>query len=126
MQQGDVIIRINNAIVQNLDHSEVVEVLKSCPRGLPTNFQVQRSGILTVVKSMPNPIGRMERPKSMPALDEVSMAPGLRSTTSMGVIATTGQASTAVSTYEERTHPQISESGDGYKSLKRAVQSNAR
>ncbi|XP_065656846.1 membrane-associated guanylate kinase, WW and PDZ domain-containing protein 1 isoform X3 [Hydra vulgaris] len=127
LQQGDVIIQINNSVVHNLDHSEVVEVLKSCPRGIPTNFQVQRSGLLSVVKSMPSAIGKMERPKSMPALDDdVSLAPGLRSTTSMGVISTNGQASTALSTYEERTHPQISESGDGYKSLKRAVQANAR
>lgn len=135
LQQGDVIIRINNTVVHNLDHTEVVETLKGCPKGEPTNFQVQRSGVLTVVKAMPGPLaGRKQppRPKSMPNFDdqlqfEEPVKPGFRSSSSMGVIATSGETSTTnTTTYEERNHPQVSEAGDGYKSLKRAVQSHSR
>ena len=61
--QGDVIIRINAHVVHNLDHIEVVEVLKQCPKGQATSFQVQRSGVLTAVKSMPQPLaGRRNNP----------------------------------------------------------------
>ena len=132
--QGDVIIRINNTVVHNLDHAEVVETLKSCPRGAGTHFQIQRSGVLTVVKSMPAPLkgkNQVPRPKSMPNFDdqvlEQPVASSVRSSSSMGVIATSGETSTVtMSTYEERMHPQVSDVTDGYKSLKRAVQSNSR
>lgn len=129
--QGDVIIRINNSVVHNLDHVDVVETLKACPKGQTTNFQVQRSGVLTVVKSMPTPLAgkrQPSRPKSMPSFDgQLPTAPGVRSSTSMGVIATNGETSTVNNTtYEERNHPQVSSAGDGYKSLKRAVQSHSR
>lgn len=143
LQQGDVIIRINTSVVHNLDHTEVVETLKACPKGEPTNFQVQRSGVLTVVKSMPGPLAgrkqnQLPRPKSMPSFDDQlqfqsepitkPQGGGVRSSTSMGVIATAGETSntTTTSTFEERSHPQVSEAGDGYKSLKRAVQSHSR
>jgi len=150
LNQGDVIIRINNTVVHNLDHTEVVENLKACPKGHSTNFQVQRSGILTVVKAMPGPLaGRKQhppRPKSMPNFDDelqFSQHPqqqqqqqgfvkpgGVRSSSSMGLIATNGEPTNNVNgnstTYEERNHPQVSAAGDGYKSLKRAVQSHSR
>ena len=45
---------------------------------------------------------------------------GVKESTSMGVIANN------VVPDEPRGHPQVSNAGDGYKSLKRAVQSNAR
>ena len=131
--QGDVIIRINAHVVHNLDHVDVVEVLKGCPKGQPTSFQVQRSGVLTVVKSMPVPLAarrNQTRPKSMPSLDQDEdddIRSGVKESTSMGIIATNGETSTENTiTYEERNHPQVSAAGDGYKSLKRAVQSNAR
>ena len=139
---GDVIIRINSTVVHNLDHAEVVENLKACPKGQPTNFQVQRSGVLTVVKTMPGPLaGRKNhppRPKSMPNFDDqlqFSQQPavvkpvGVRSSSSMGIIATNGETSdnaNSNTTYEARSHPQVSNAGDGYKSLKRAVQSHSR
>lgn len=144
LSQGDVIIRINTTVVHNLDHAEVVEQLKACPKGQPTNFQVQRSGLLTIVKAMPGgPLaGRNKnhppRPKSMPNFDDQiqfdkpptalkpSMSSGVRSSSSMGIIATNGETTNNTNTYESRTHPQVSTAGDGYKSLKRAVQSNSR
>ena len=134
LYQGDVLIRINDYVVHNLDHTEVVDVLKKCRRGEPTNFQVQRSGQLTVVKSMPTTPSALKRPisrpKSMPTFDDEDqpILPGVRSSTSMGVIATNGESSNIVNstTYESRNHPQVSEAGDGYKSLKRAVQSQSR
>ena len=134
LYQGDVLIRINDYVVHNLDHTEVVDVLKKCRRGEPTNFQVQRSGQLTVVKSMPMTPSALKRPisrpKSMPTFDDEDqpILPGVRSSTSMGVSATNGESSSIVNstTYESRNHPQVSEAGDGYKSLKRAVQSQSR
>lgn len=96
LYQGDVLIRINDYVVHNLDHTEVVDVLKKCRRGEPTNFQVQRSGQLTVVKSMPMTPSALKRPisrpKSMPTFDDEDqpILPGVRSSTSMGVIATNG------------------------------------
>ena len=45
---------------------------------------------------------------------------GVKESTSMGVIANNMVQD------EPRGHPQVSNAGDGYKSLKRAVQSNAR
>lgn len=143
LSEGDVIIRINSTVVHNLDHAEVVEKLKACPKGQATNFQVQRSGVLTVVKDMPAAMAKRNhppRPKSMPNFDEQlqfqqqqqlqqgPMKTGVRSSSSMGVIATNGETSndTNTTTYEERSHPQVSEAGDGYKSLKRAVQSHSR
>ena len=96
LYQGDVLIRINDYVVHNLDHTEVVDVLKKCRRGEPTNFQVQRSGQLTVVKSMPTTPSALKRPisppKSMPTFDDEDqpILSGARSSTSMGVIATNG------------------------------------
>lgn len=96
LYQGDVLIRINDYVVHNLDHTEVVDVLKKCRRGEPTNFQVQRSGQLTVVKSMPTTPSALKRPisrpKSMPTFDDEDqpILSGVRSSTSMGVIATNG------------------------------------
>ena len=145
LAQGDVIIRINSTVVHNLDHAEVVDHLKACPKGQPTNFQIQRSGVLTIVKSMPGPLaGRTKnhppRPKSMPNFDDqlqfdkppTALKPlnsgggGVRSSSSMGIIATNGETTINTNTYEERSQPQVSSAGDGYKSLKRAVQSNSR
>ena len=131
--QGDVIIRINSHVVHNLDHIDVVEVLKQCPKGQATSFQVQRSGVLTVVKSMPQPLAarrnnQQQRPKSMPSgleQEDLDMRP-VKESTSMGVIAPPAETTGGENTYDDRSHPQISSAGDGYKSLKRAVQSNAR
>ena len=140
LQQGDVIIRINNTVVHNLDHSKVVDVLKACPKNEQTDFQVQRSGVLTVVKSMPTPPRREplphrqqpNRPKSMPTFDQEQnpVAPqphhSVRSSSSMGGIASTaGEVTTATaSTYEQREPQPPAE--NSYKSLKKAVQDNAR
>lgn len=96
LYQGDVLIRINDYVVHNLDYTEVLDVLKKCRQGEPTNFQVQRSGQLTVVKSMPTTPSALKRPisrpKSMPTFDDEDqpILPGVRSSTSMGVIATNG------------------------------------
>ena len=96
LYQGDVLIRINDYVVHNLDYTEVLDVLKKCRQGEPTNFQVQRSGQLTVVKSMPTTPSALKRlispPKSMPTFDDEDqpILSGVRSSTSMGVIATNG------------------------------------
>ena len=44
LQEGDLIVEINNKVVRNIDHSEVVNVLKSCPQNEAAEFVLQRGG----------------------------------------------------------------------------------
>ena len=44
LQQGDLIVEINSKVVRNVDHTEIVNTLKSCPRNEEAEFVVQRGG----------------------------------------------------------------------------------
>ncbi len=44
LQEGDLIVEINNKVVRNLDHIDVVAALKSCPENQAAEFVVQRGG----------------------------------------------------------------------------------
>ncbi|KAL3852402.1 hypothetical protein ACJMK2_016053 [Sinanodonta woodiana] len=50
LQEGDVLIEINNIQVHNMSHSEIVSVLKDCPVQEETTIIVQRGGIPPKVK----------------------------------------------------------------------------
>lgn len=42
LQEGDILIEIDNINVRNMSHSEVVQVLKDCARGQESNITIQR------------------------------------------------------------------------------------
>jgi hypothetical protein len=42
LQEGDILLSINNINIKNLTHNEVVQVLKECPRNQETILRVQR------------------------------------------------------------------------------------
>lgn len=44
LQEGDLIVEINNKVVRNLEHAEVVNSLKSCPQNEAAEFVLQRGG----------------------------------------------------------------------------------
>ena len=44
LQEGDFILQINNVGVNDMTHSQVVQVLKDCPKGEETRIIVQRGG----------------------------------------------------------------------------------
>ena len=50
LQEGDILVEINKVLVKDMNHAEVVLVLKDCPRGQETGIIVQRGGILTPSK----------------------------------------------------------------------------
>ncbi|XP_046407322.1 membrane-associated guanylate kinase, WW and PDZ domain-containing protein 2-like isoform X5 [Ischnura elegans] len=45
LMEGDILVDINNINVRNMCHSEVVQVLKDCPRNQEATVMVQRGGI---------------------------------------------------------------------------------
>lgn len=44
LQEGDVLVSINQTRVKDLSHTEVVDVLKACPKGQAAAITVQRGG----------------------------------------------------------------------------------
>ena len=46
LQEGDILVEINNISVRNMNHSEVVQVLKDCPRGHEANIVIQRGNTI--------------------------------------------------------------------------------
>lgn len=42
--EGDLIVEINQQNVQNLSHTEVVDILKDCPIGSETSLIIHRGG----------------------------------------------------------------------------------
>nr|KAF6338288.1 membrane associated guanylate kinase, WW and PDZ domain containing 2 [Pipistrellus kuhlii] len=53
--EGDLIVEINQQNVQNLSHTEVVDILKDCPMGSETSLIIHRGGFFSPWKS-PKPI----------------------------------------------------------------------
>ncbi|XP_071749112.1 membrane-associated guanylate kinase, WW and PDZ domain-containing protein 1 isoform X2 [Lepeophtheirus salmonis] len=53
LNEGDVLIEINDINVRNMTHSEVVQVLKNCSRGQEATITVQR-GLLSSKESSPS------------------------------------------------------------------------
>ncbi|XP_040116676.1 membrane-associated guanylate kinase, WW and PDZ domain-containing protein 2 [Oryx dammah] len=53
--EGDLIIEINQQNVQNLSHTEVVDILKDCPIGSETSLIIHRGGFFSPWKT-PKPI----------------------------------------------------------------------
>ena len=44
LQEGDILQEINSYNVRNMSHSEIVQVLKQCPKGEETTIVIQRGG----------------------------------------------------------------------------------
>ena len=44
LQEGDILMKINNTNVQELSHSSIVQVLKDCPQNVESRIVVQRGG----------------------------------------------------------------------------------
>ena len=42
LQEGDILVEINGVGLRGMSHSEVLQVLKECPRGQETNITIQR------------------------------------------------------------------------------------
>ncbi|KAM5236431.1 membrane-associated guanylate kinase, WW and PDZ domain-containing protein 2 [Ctenodactylus gundi] len=53
--EGDLIVEINQQSVQNLSHTEVVDILKDCPVGRETSLIIHRGGFFSPWKT-PKPI----------------------------------------------------------------------
>ncbi|KAM4874931.1 membrane-associated guanylate kinase, WW and PDZ domain-containing protein 2 isoform 8-T8 [Thomomys bottae] len=53
--EGDLIVEINQQNVQNLSHTEVVDILKDCPIGSETSLLIHRGGLFSPWKA-PKPI----------------------------------------------------------------------
>ncbi|XP_037918553.1 membrane-associated guanylate kinase, WW and PDZ domain-containing protein 1-like isoform X2 [Hermetia illucens] len=47
LQEGDILLEINNTSVKHMSHSEVVQVLKDCPKTQETVLKVQRGNYFT-------------------------------------------------------------------------------
>lgn len=52
LQEGDILVAINNVSVRGMSHSEVVNVLKDCSRGQEANISIQRG----LLPSNPTPV----------------------------------------------------------------------
>ena len=52
LQEGDILMEINGTSVRQMSHSEVVQVLKDCPRGQEASITIQRGH--TVAGSSPS------------------------------------------------------------------------
>ncbi|KAF4528667.1 hypothetical protein B566_EDAN017808 [Ephemera danica] len=61
LMEGDILVDINNINVRNMCHSEVVQVLKDCPRNQEASVTVQRGGLGSPSK---NKLRRKEEPGS--------------------------------------------------------------
>ena len=51
LQEGDILVEIDNITVQNMNHNNVVQVLKDCPRGQEAAITIQRGYSLNLTKN---------------------------------------------------------------------------
>ena len=54
LQEGDILVEINQIKVKDMNHADVVRVLKNCKRDIASQIVIQRGGILTPSKSKKN------------------------------------------------------------------------
>lgn len=54
LQEGDILVEINQIKVKDMNHADVVRVLKNCKRDVASQIVIQRGGILTPSKSKKN------------------------------------------------------------------------
>ncbi len=52
--EGDILVEINNIKVKDMNHADVVRVLKNCRKDVPSTIIIQRGGILTPNKNKKN------------------------------------------------------------------------
>uniref|UniRef100_A0A4W3IXA3 Membrane-associated guanylate kinase, WW and PDZ domain-containing protein 1 n=1 Tax=Callorhinchus milii TaxID=7868 RepID=A0A4W3IXA3_CALMI len=60
LNEGDLIVEINQQNVQTLGHTQVVEILKECPVGRETTLVIQRGGFFSPWKSSKQMLDRWE------------------------------------------------------------------
>ncbi|XP_067861065.1 membrane-associated guanylate kinase, WW and PDZ domain-containing protein 2a isoform X16 [Heptranchias perlo] len=60
LNEGDLIVEINQQNVQTLGHAQVVEILKECLVGIETTLVIQRSGFFSPWKSSKQTLDRWE------------------------------------------------------------------
>ncbi|XP_072097174.1 membrane-associated guanylate kinase, WW and PDZ domain-containing protein 2a isoform X9 [Mobula birostris] len=60
LNEGDLIVEINQQNVQSLGHAQVVEILKECSVGVETTLVIQRSGLFSPWKSSKHALDRWE------------------------------------------------------------------
>ncbi|XP_051889820.1 membrane-associated guanylate kinase, WW and PDZ domain-containing protein 2a isoform X4 [Pristis pectinata] len=60
LNEGDLIVEINQQNVQSFGHAQVVEILKECSVGVETMLVIQRSGFLSPWKSSKQTLDRWE------------------------------------------------------------------
>ncbi|XP_067915324.1 membrane-associated guanylate kinase, WW and PDZ domain-containing protein 2a isoform X14 [Heterodontus francisci] len=60
LNEGDLIVEINQQNVQTLSHTQVVEILKECSVGTEINLVIQRSGFFSPWKSSKQTLDRWE------------------------------------------------------------------
>ncbi|KAM3926277.1 membrane-associated guanylate kinase, WW and PDZ domain-containing protein 2 isoform 4-T4 [Leptodactylus fuscus] len=76
--EGDLIVEINQQNVQNLNHLEVVELLKECPVGNETSLVIHRGGFFSPWKSSKPMVERWENQGSpQTSLSAPSLPPNL-------------------------------------------------
>ena len=51
LNEGDILVEINNINVSNMNHNSVVQVLKDCPRGQEAAITIQRGNSLNIAKN---------------------------------------------------------------------------
>eukprot|EP00094_Tigriopus_californicus_P012293 TCALIF_11882-PB protein Name:"Similar to Magi2 Membrane-associated guanylate kinase, WW and PDZ domain-containing protein 2 (Mus musculus)" AED:0.19 eAED:0.20 QI:0/0.61/0.57/0.85/0.76/0.71/14/0/1824 len=66
LQEGDVLVEINLVNVRNKSHSEVVQVLKDCPRGQEANISIQRGLLSPNTNGAPGGLGTSSSNQSSP------------------------------------------------------------
>ena len=62
LQEGDLLVDINHTRVRDMNHSDVVRVLKECPTSQAATIAIQRGGLMT-----PNRARRAAKNVSNPA-----------------------------------------------------------
>ena len=49
LQEGDLLQEINGVQVRDMSHSQIVQVLKECPKGEESRIIIQRGGKITII-----------------------------------------------------------------------------
>lgn len=90
LMEGDILLSINNINIKNLTHSEVVQVLKECPKNKETVLRVQRG----LIRSSLNKRNKGDKMQSTSAGDKPTINGLFRSKTPTADIYSTQQKET--------------------------------